>query len=275
MKKLIKKILREEFEDDFDWIRNIPGEIPEIDDENKFLMLVNILGIDEVFGDVIGFDDPDTDFVQNSWKYYEIDTFTLNNGDHWAVGTKSEFDFALSDYWSNFTDEVGVESIDNFEDYITMTDTDRRLFAQDMANNYVEDLSDEDVIEYTGYDDDWNELEDKIGELEEERDGIDTSIDDQISNLELKKDNLINAAREVVREEDYDRWYECLADPYECLVNEHGFYMNGRDLLGSTTFHFDNKKFTEYMVNQSDWGSLSHYDEIFYEEGDYVAIRLD
>lgn len=275
----IRKLIREEV-DDFQWIRDIPGEIPEIDDENKFLILVNLLGIEEVFGDVIkGFDDSNTDFEQNPWTHYGIDTFTLDNGEEWAVGSEEEFDDALYEYWYGFSDDVGIENVYNFESYLYMSDLDRRFFAQDMAVSYTEDLSDEDVIEVAGYDEEWEELEYQIDELESERSFTNmfdnTSIDNQISDLESEKDNLIDRARESVRENHYDEWYDCLVNPYQCLVREHGLYMGGQDLLDSGNVYFDDPGFTSDMVDNSHYGDLSSYDGEYYEEDGYVAIRID
>ena len=274
MKNLIKKILREEM-DDLDWIRDISGEVPEITDDNKFLVLVNLLGVDEVFGDVTGFDDEDTDFEQNRWDHYGIDTFTLNNGEEWAVGTESEFDDALYEYWYNFPDDVGIESVYGYEDYLLMSETDRRLFAGEMADNYVDDLSDEEVLIIADLEDKWESLGDEIIELEDQRDGIDTSIDDQISEIESERETLIYIAREQVRESYYDEWYDCLSEPYRCLVNEHGWYMGADDLIRSGNVHFDRERFAEDMSNSGEYGELSLYDNDWHYEGDYIAIRLN
>jgi len=273
MRDLIKKILRES--DDLDWIKDVPGELPEIGDENKFLVLVKILGINEVFGDVTGWDDPNTQFEQNRWTHYGMDTFTLENGEEWAVGTIEEADDALYQYWEDYPDQVGLEGIDNIEDYLTMTETDRRLFAGDMSDHYVSDLSDEDTIEYSSYHEEFEDLEERISELEDQRDGIDTSIDDQISELEKEKDNLIYRAREEVREEDYERWYECLGDPYQCLVREHGFYMGARDLIDSGIVDFDKERWATDMANDSYYGELSFYDGNYYEEDGYITFRTN
>lgn len=270
------ELINESKEDDLEWIRNVPAELPEINDENKFLILVELLGIDDVFGDVTGFDDPDTDFRQNSWDHYGIDTFTLDNGEVWAVGTTDEFDNALYDYWYNFYDDVGIENIRGFEGYLKMSEYDRSLFAQDMADMYVEDLSDEEVVENSSYYEKFEELEDKISELEDKRDGIDTSIDDQISDLEKEKDDLIYLAREEVREINYDEWYLCLEDPYDCLVNTHGLYHSVNDLLDyNNSIYFNGEEFAKDMVNQTHWGELNYYDGTYEEHGDYVAMRID
>jgi hypothetical protein len=273
MRNLIKKILKEEM-DDLDWIRDVSGEIPEITDENKFLVLVNLLGVNEVFGDVTGFDDEDTDFEQNRWDHYGIDTFTLNNGEEWAVGTERDYDDALYNYWYDFVDHVGIEGVYNVEDYLTMTETNRRLFAAEMADNYVYELSDEETIEDAGYEEEWEELEEKIEELEDQRDGIDTSIDDQMSDLEVEKENLVDRAREIVRDKEYDNWYDCLGDPYQCLVREHGWYMGADDLIRSGNADFDREEFARDNSDSGDYSDLSSYDSNWYEESGYIAMRL-
>lgn len=261
--------------DDFDWIRNVPGELPEIDDENKFLVLVKILGINEVFGYVTGWDDPNTQFEQNRWTHYGIDTFNLENGQEWAVGTIEEADDALYQYWEDYPNHAGLTNIDNLRDYLTMSETDRRFFAEDMSNNYVDELSDKEVIGNSSYDEEFEDLEERISELEDQRDGIDDSIDDQISGLEKEKNNLIDRAREEVREEDYERWYECLEDPYQCLVREHGFYMGVNDLIDSGNVDFDKEKWVSDMVNDSDYSELSSYSGNYYEEDGYIAFRIN
>lgn len=271
---LVNKSLNES--DELDWIRDVSGEIPEVNEENKFLVLVNILGIDEVFGDVTGFDDENTDFHQNRWDYYGIDAFTLNNGQEWAVGTQDEFDEALYEYWRDYPENIGgFRYIDNVESYLTMSDTDRRLFAQDMSDNYVYDLSDEEVLIVADLEEERDELDKQISELEEERDGIDTSIDDKISDLELQKEYLVDRAREEVRESYYNVWYECLSDPYQCLVREHGFYESVDDLIASNNVTFDIGQFVDDMVSDSDWGVLSGYDGNYYRDGNYYAIRIN
>lgn len=261
--------------DDFDWIRSVSGELPEINDQNKYLALVELLGVEEVFGDVTGFDDPDTEFEQNSWSHYGIDTFTLNNGEVWVVGKPEEFDSALHDYWLNFPDDVGLYTVHDFQNYLIMSDLDRRLYAQDMSYNYIIDLSDDEVIDLSQYQDEFDELEEKISELEDRGDGIDTSIDDEISELEEQKENLINRAREEVGDDYYNEWYECLEDPYECFVRLHGFYSNAQELCDSGAVFFDKNTFADDMVYQTDWGELNGWDGSYEESSGYVLMRIE
>jgi hypothetical protein len=281
--KNIKKIIREEIEDfdDLEWIRNISGELPEINDQNKYLALVELLGVEEVFGDIVDLDDTsESGFEENGWTHYGIDTFTLNNGEVWAVGTQQEFDDALEQYWRGYFDDVGYGSIRDIGDYITMSDTDRHMWASSEADYYVGDLSDMELLEIANLEDEYNELEEEMETLDSEL--YDTDDEDEedrikgeIKELERKKTDLIRSAKEVVNEITYNEWYDCLSDPYECLVRERGWYSNANDLLSNTSFHVDEDRLVRESVNNSDWGVVSNWDGEYHEIGDYVAIRVE
>lgn len=259
--------------DDLDWIRAIPGELPEIDDENKYVALVKQLGIDEVFGDIIDFDDTNTGFEQNSWSHYGIDTFTLDNGQEWAVGTEEEFENGLRDYWVSYADEVGSEMVD--ESFVFMSNYDRETFAQDMSDNYVTDLSDEDVIIEANLEDEYTELNDKIYELENSDSEVGVSVDDEIVDLEKSKNSLIDRAKDVVNIEKFDEWFECLSDPVYCLVSTHGYYSSVKEMIEYGVVQFDTDAYVDYMVSDSDFGELSRYDGNYYEVDGYYLIRIN
>ena len=283
--KDLRRIIREEI-DDLDWIRDISGDIPEVDDTNKYMALVELLGIDEVFGDVIDFDDEDTEFKQNTWTHYGIDTFTLNNGEEWAVGTEDEFNKALREYWSNFPDEIGIENVYDYEYYLTMSEYERESFANEEADNYVGDLSDEECIEREGFEESYEELNEKMEELDDEY--YELEYDDDEKDLEREEeikeekrelqkeiDSLIEKARESARDSEFDTWYDCLSDPVHCLVYTYGFYNSAQDMVNYGLLDFDLDEFVEDMMNQSSYGDLSSYDSDYQEVGDYILIRLN
>ena len=278
----LRKIIKEEI-DDFDWIRNVSGDIPEVDDTNKYFALVELLGVDKVFGDVVDFNDENTEFKQNTWNHYGIDTFTLNNGEEWAVGTEDEFRNGLRDYWSNFPDDVGIENVYNYEEYLTMSNYDRESFASEMADSYVDDLSDEECIEREGFEESYEELNEKMEELDdeyydieddEEREEREEQIKEEKRELQKEIDDLIERARQSARDSEYDEWYDCLGDPVYCLVRTHGFYGSADDLVTAGLLTFDLNDFVEDMVDQGSYGDLSSYDGDYQEVGDYVLIRI-
>jgi antirestriction protein len=109
------------------------------------------------------------------------------------------------DFAMQLVDDIGIESFNNYEYYMYVTDTDRRLIAQEQADFYVDDIRNEDggnrLIEEAGMDVD--EYEEADSEMQEE---------------------MLDKAREIVYDEYYDTWYEGLDDPKNFLVDEQGIY---------------------------------------------------
>ena len=109
------------------------------------------------------------------------------------------------DFAQQLVDDTGIESFTDFEYYLYITDTDRRLLAQDMADSYVEDIVDEDggnrIIEEAGLN------LDEYEEAESDR-----------------QEEMLDEAREIVYDEYYNTWIEGLSDPYYFLVEEQGMY---------------------------------------------------
>lgn len=112
---------------------------------------------------------------------------------------------SAEDFAQQLVDDIGIESFTDFQYYLEVSDTDRRLLAQDMADSYVDDIRDEDggnrLIEEAGLDVD--EYEEADSDRQEE---------------------MLDEAREIVYDEYYNNWYEGLSDPYYFLVEEQGMY---------------------------------------------------
>jgi len=109
------------------------------------------------------------------------------------------------DFAMQLVDDIGIESFNNFEWYLEISETDRRLLSQEMADAYVDDIRSEDggnrLIEEAGMD--VEEYEEADSEMQEE---------------------MLDKAREIVYDEYYDTWYEGLDDPKHFLVDEQGIY---------------------------------------------------
>ena len=109
------------------------------------------------------------------------------------------------DFAMQLVDDIGIESFNSYEYYMYVTDTDRRLIAQEQADFYVDDIRNEDggnrLIEEAGMDVD--EYEEADSEMQEE---------------------MLDKAREIVYDDYYDTWYEGLDDPKNFLVDEQGIY---------------------------------------------------
>jgi antirestriction protein len=117
---------------------------------------------------------------------------------------QGKYDNAI-DFAEQQVDETGIESFNDFQQYLDISDTDRRLLANDFADSYVDDIKNEDggnrVIEEAGLD--VSDFEEADSERQEE---------------------MIDEAVEIVREEYYNTWYDGLDYPYYFLVEEQGLY---------------------------------------------------
>lgn len=129
-----------------------------------------------------------------------VSQFDRSALDEYTGTYDSEQDFA-----EQLVDDIGITSFTDFEYYLEVSDTDRRLMSQEYADNYVDDIRDEDggnrLIEEAGLDVD--EYEEADSERQEE---------------------MLDEAREIVYDEYFNTWFDGLSDPYYFLVEEQGLY---------------------------------------------------
>lgn len=148
----------------------------------------------------------------------------------------SEEDFA-----EQMVDDLGIEGFNNFEYYLEISDLDRRLLAQDMADSYVNDIRDEDggnrLIEEAGLDVD--EYEEADSDRQEE---------------------MLDEAREIVYDEYYDTWYEGLDDPYYFLVEEQGIY-SPEDFANASFVRVDTEKLARDL--EQDYTFIRHDGQVY------------
>jgi len=116
-----------------------------------------------------------------------------------------KYDSAV-DFAEQLVDDLGgIQNFFDFEYYLDISETDKRLLAQEMADSYVDDIRDEDG---------GNRL---IGEA-------DMSVDEYEEADSEMQEQMLDKAREIVYNEYYDSWYVGLDDPYYFLVREQGLY---------------------------------------------------
>jgi hypothetical protein len=152
---------------------------------------------------------------------------------------------SADDFAQELVDDTGIQSFIDFERYLIVSDTDRRLLAQEMADNYVDDIKDEDggnrLIEEAGLDVD--EYEEADSDRQEE---------------------MLDEAREIVYDEYYDTWYDGLSDPYNFLVEEQGLY-SAEDFANANFVQIDYEALAENL----------EYDYSFiYNDGDLYVFNI-
>jgi antirestriction protein len=148
----------------------------------------------------------------------------------------SEQDFA-----EQLVDDIGIQSFNDFQYYLEVSDTDRRLLSQDMADGYVDDIRDEDggnrLIEEAGLD---------VEEYEE--------ADSE------RQDEMLDEAREIVYDEYYNNYFEGLSDPYYFLVEEQGLY-DAESFANANFVRVDYEKLADAL--EQDYTFVRHDGQIY------------
>jgi hypothetical protein len=269
------------------WLRKLPPEIIEkaelyheekypvsderpdwIDDDDRAQALVN-------FKDSYDIESAD------DWYYgmpiYEID------GEFWVVGDSDEMREAIYEKYDEYGDDELVEYYDHEGYYFEMSDEDS--FIENEVDNYIDDLSDEEILAITGYDGKKEDIEASIEELRdqisdsEDEDEID-ELEADLSDYESELDSVLDDAKEELYENYSDQWKECLSDgPVECLVNEKGWFSNAWELWKSDMVSLKRYDLLEDITSDADYDEIAWYDswdEDSDDEGyNWILFQID
>jgi len=261
--------------------------------------LVEHLGISE--------EDVDNVVKLRNWQHYGMKVYTVD-GDVdssilYAVATQDEVERATEQWAEQHIDDVGVwEAIGNDpERYIYINDAD--TIASDMADSYIGDLSDEDVIDegkrykmtkelseewsvnqaifdtnkeeidemWERYDDLTEEEEVELKELEEENEGI-----------EKTNESILKTIRDRIREDYRSEYVDRMTnDPIDWL-SEFGYYSRktglDKDAIKRGIVGVDTDELIMDLSNDLDYSYFSsndRYDEINIEGERYYIFRAD
>jgi hypothetical protein len=227
------------------------------------------------------------DIEDGEYDHYGMATYVMDD-DTYAIYPYDAMDDILREYYQNLVDDLGYDELGlDLTDYIEMSDTDRRMMANDEADNYVADLVDEELLELSGLDTEYEEFDEKIEEEEskledmrevfedmdeaddnyEEFEGMIEDLESEIDDLRTEKEELVDTARDRVRDNHYDDFYECLEDPVECLVDDRGWYSSTSELVDAGFVTVDDDAIVDDMASNGDYGELNHYD------GDYGEVQ--
>jgi hypothetical protein len=214
-------------------------------------------------------------------------------------------DKALHEYWAELIDSVGFSEDGlglDLSNFILISQDWIRSFATDEANQYVEDLSDEECLDQSDdtdkhetlverYDElgvEFGDLENELQMLnnlhpenqvviEEKMDEMDELTETQ-NDVKREIESLIQQSRKIVWDEYYQMNVDGMQDPVGFLVDERGWFLNGSEMVTSMGLDIDIEAVIEYY-SQDGYGSMSSYDGLAHDEyvGDdwYILIRIN
>lgn len=224
--------------------------------------------------------------------YYEVESEdgSASNGEReWMVFTDSDEakSYAIEDVREMLEDEPELFNQDFIQQFMFITDTDRRTIANDEAMDYAYEVLDEDdVLREADMTDDWQDLEDEREELydkytdledkqsdaesDEEYDRIQEEldkIDARMDEIRDEKEKLVDSAREKVEEEKYDEVYEALEDPIQYFVKDMGMYRI-EDLFEQPFISINVKDAAQEAVNVD---GVSHFLDMYDGEEEEIT----
>ena len=291
MKDLIRKILKEE--GDFDWVTQHMQSIPN---DPHYMALMECYGPEVLQG-----------LEPKEWNHYGLTTYENEENEEYAVGTIEECDDALKDYYENLVDEVGVEgwntNVIDPVDYMYMTNTDIRMWADDIASSNMDGMDVEDYIEQTSYSQKYEELLEKISDLESEINDIENQqidmvdqdleeteeyreledklggLEDLLKDYEHQKDDMEYDAKQEYQEgvyEDYKRQLE--RDPIEFFI-DMGIYSDTNEMVENNVLSFNEEEFINDLADFGYYGEISSYDGEYCRKNiggeDYICLKLN
>ena len=145
------------------------------------------------------------------------------------------------DFAMQLVDDIGIESFNNFEYYLDISETDKRLLSQEMADSYVQDIRDKDG---------GNRLIEEAG----------LNVDEYEDASDESKEEMLDLASSMVNDEYYDTWYEGLNDPKHFLVDELGMY-SVEDFAKANFVRVDYDRLADAL--EQDYTFIEHDGELY------------
>jgi hypothetical protein len=232
----------------FDYVgKPVPKEEikPELTEEEQFKKeLAEGLGAD---ADSIEVEDEDGHYIVKDGNQEWIVFNSEDDAERYAVDKVKE---DLEDSPEMFTQSW-------LEGFITITDTDRRMIAQEESDDQVDNMDADEITNEKG-------LTDDIERMEAEFEKPGNILDSEQQEEAIAQ--LVENAREELREEKYDEIYEALKDPIEYFVEERGIYSR-EDLLKQSFISIDTDEASQDAV---DTDGVAHFLASY--DGDEVSL---
>jgi len=149
------------------------------------------------------FDLPPFLIPEEGYSHYGLEQYDNNDdGGTYAIGDEDEMDEAMEDYAQGRIDD-GIDYFEDWyvEDHLSPNDSSIEQFAGEEADNRLDDMTDEEILEEAGYD-----SMDDAKEMWEEKETEKDDIEERMNDLDMEKDELESEQSDLDYEEDEDEY---------------------------------------------------------------------
>ncbi|MFN7656320.1 MAG: hypothetical protein ACK5OW_00860 [bacterium] len=266
-----------------------------VDDPN-IQALVTYLGLTQEEADEV---------IEERYTHYGLKIYTNDDHGSYAVGIFEEAQNALREWAEGYYDDIGPFEImgDRIKYYVTIPDADN--IASEDATFYVDDISDDDLIDYAkGYSDDIDNLIEEYNINSGILEGFDDEISElmtkleqqEISEEEYKKEmeeyeaekeemeeyqpKLLERIREKYRDEIYkDKLRQMEDDPWDWLREMGWADRNGlsKNAINSGLVEINRESLIDDLVDGWDFEVLSddgRWDEVNVDSRTYYIFNV-
>jgi hypothetical protein len=172
-------------------------------------------------------------------------SFTVDGVEYnWFDNEETAEEVALEIVRNDLEEQPEIFNQSWLQDFITMSDTDKRMFASEEADSRVGDMDDEEVVRVAGMEDEYEAAE----EVED-------------------KDQVIENARNAVREKISDEVEDELDDPVQYFVHDQGLY-SIKDLMKQSWISIDAEEAADSALKEDGW---AHFLSLY--NGDYEETK--
>lgn len=285
---ILTNLFLKNYDEDHDFLKNKNiDRSPDISDDDKIMALAKFLEVPYFTLEEVGY------------SHYSLSLYKNDDGEEYGIGTDSEADAAYEEVIQDMVDSpVEWFSQSTLEDCIDASDGEKHELADDLADNSIEGMDDDDILEYSGkqeelddYDNEISDLESEIEELENaitdderitERNELEEELKEKTIRLNQQQegrdnfyDNLVESGRESYKDELYNNYKNSLDRNFvSFMTGELGYDMN---TLGKN-YGYD-EDCLKNNINGSREDELARYDgnenSVEYNETTYYIYRTN
>lgn len=235
--------------------------VPKIDNNNiidndpRAYVLNQSIGSDDIHY---------TDLTLFNMPIYDVEGYM------YVVGDRFEMDEALYNSF-NILDDFELLDYDYYGKYLFLHNKEE--FVESEVENYVDDLSISELINYYNAEDIFDENENEIKKLlnkisntknQEEL----NNLKEDLELLKKRKDKIIEESKDSFIKQSTKEWESCLEyGVYGCLVNNKGWFSDVFGLYKSGLVFLDRENLIDKLVDESGYEYIA-YEYGFDEETD-------